>query len=472
MSKISFLKTAALFLVISFVTKLFLDIPFLGISLLLTVFCFAYFFCKPSHIGIAIAVLASGLIPYNKLPSFSVLGGSLYIIDLITIVLACTLMLKSFTNYSHTPSFKKNRLLKPISVLYLLVAIALLRSVISQANGGAHLILRDIRPFLYFIVMYIVLIKTIKNERDYQNLIRGFVSIGILIGIAQILESKFNLGFTAAWIREPRVEGGIELGGIKRVSVPGLSFLIFSIYYLIQDLLNECKRKFIKFLGLIICLLGILVAFGRMRFFSLFIGLIILAFFLKQKQRRKLLFLSFGTICLVIFSCFVLFNVGSESIKRRLLSTFEMSTYYGTSLTARFYENLDAINSIKQNPVLGIGFGKDYRGSGLLKTRFSGDFTYIHNGYFYILIKFGIIALLPLFWIGAVFFRNCINGCRYLSGFNLIVNIASFITMISIMIMSFTQAEIGHFPAMTLIALLLYISEPINNLVLRVNGTN
>jgi hypothetical protein len=98
----------------------------------------------------------------------------------------------------------------------------------------------------------------------------------------------------------------------------------------------------------------------------------------------------------------------------RLASIFTPDQTLDTSsLQWRLFENDVAVQSIDQNPWLGVGLGNEYRGATLLRQReLIGDlrFTrFIHNAYLYIAAKMGLPALAVFAWLCLAFL---ISGWR------------------------------------------------------------
>ena len=98
-------------------------------------------------------------------------------------------------------------------------------------------------------------------------------------------------------------------------------------------------------------------------------------------------------------------NEFAESVVMRALSVEQEGTEE-SSMGARYHENREAIEPILENFVLGLGHGGEYKKRLDPDPKFIEQAIYIHNGYLYIQLKYGVFGsaalLLLLATIAAV----------------------------------------------------------------------
>ncbi len=101
-------------------------------------------------------------------------------------------------------------------------------------------------------------------------------------------------------------------------------------------------------------------------------------------------------------------NEFAEAVVTRALSVEEEGGEE-SSMGARYHENREAIEPIMDNFVLGLGHGGEYKKRLDPDPKFVEQAMYIHNGYLYIQLKYGIfgtVALLLLLGTVAVVTRT------------------------------------------------------------------
>lgn len=98
-------------------------------------------------------------------------------------------------------------------------------------------------------------------------------------------------------------------------------------------------------------------------------------------------------------------NEFAESVVMRALSVEQEGTEE-SSMGARYHENREAIEPILENFALGLGHGGEYKKRLDPDPKFIEQAIYIHNGYLYIQLKYGVFGsaalLLLLATIAAV----------------------------------------------------------------------
>jgi O-antigen ligase len=78
------------------------------------------------------------------------------------------------------------------------------------------------------------------------------------------------------------------------------------------------------------------------------------------------------------------------------------------NVEARMIENKFAIEEILAHPIFGIGFTRHYRPQ--IYGPNDNLQWYLHNGYLWILLKMGILGLIPFLWFSYIFVKRGIKN--------------------------------------------------------------
>lgn len=435
---------------------LFINYPLLAVSLFFLLILLFFSYMKPNNLPIIIILLVSGLVPYNRMPRIPLFGGGISLCDLGIFLGFLIVIFKILSTKYNKTLFNKSTMIKPLILLFAFVIISFLRTIFFHNSISLQPIFNELRPFVYLIITFFICLLTIRNLSEISKLIRSLIIICILMSLFQILEAKFAFGFTAADIRTAELEGGIVFSNINRATMPGISFLLLSFYFMILEYLFN--KKFINIMACCLFMISILFSFGRMKFLTLVIGCFILIFLLPNNKKLKYLFTFLILVLILIFASTFNQNNSLSAIKDRFSSIISSRTYTGESLNWRYQENRDAINKLKGNLLFGIGLGREYRSLSIQRNVFSGALTYIHSGYLFLILKLGLIILIPIFWITLIFVRNCFKkSARNQFLTNLLS--ASFVTYLCLLLSSLTQPEFHNNASMVLFGILLYFSE-------------
>jgi O-antigen ligase len=160
-------------------------------------------------------------------------------------------------------------------------------------------------------------------------------------------------------------------------------------------------------LGLFMLLLGgVVIGQSRSVWVSTLLGVVVIFFMIDRVHKVRLLLAGgiAGTM-LIGFAYFfledVVFLVLGGLIDR--FSSLETAASQDISLINRFVEAGAAWEAIKQNPLLGHGFGVSFRYYSLVKE-FTYETSFVHNGYVGVLYRHGLVGFVLLFtyYLGSI----------------------------------------------------------------------
>lgn len=184
------------------------------------------------------------------------------------------------------------------------------------------------------------------------------------------------------------------------VLVGGASFIVLGV-----------RKNKIPLLVISIAILfsAVLLSLKRIDWAILFIGLFVLFFLVRIKYKMRLIFFGIFVIIFIIpffYSGFLNLNALINrfgTVKFILNSTSATSSDPATtpSPVLHILDIMDAVDVIKDNPILGIGPGGSYE---TFRIREWKKISYgVHNGFLDTWLKFGILGAIAYFWIFASF---------------------------------------------------------------------
>ncbi len=198
---------------------------------------------------------------------------------------------------------------------------------------------------------------------------------------------------------------GKTQAGVVRVSTSA-AVIVFALFLpvLILHATPEFlkNRKWLTLIPLVVFPIAIAFTFDRNMWLGTALGCLIYILLAHIKSIRImsiLLILALGVMLMVslLDDYFPRIDDVTAAIGNRFNSLFAGSDLVNDSSTQwRLMENEYAIPVILENPVLGLGPHAEYRPA----VRKPADHLthYVHNGYLWILVDFGIMGFLPFLW--------------------------------------------------------------------------
>lgn len=280
-------------------------------------------------------------------------------------------------------------------VMFQLIVLAMLSLVIAKKNHG-KLNIKDrvfsmAIPWLYIFVIWNVLYGMILGHDVFQTFIDAYKYLEIivlflffricwpdndklLLGLKALFVIMITLGVIELFITE---RGGVGLNLV-------MSFFPMAMMLALYGYINHYMLLFFVSIGI--------VALSQTRTYiaGFFVMLLVFVYMLPTKKRNALLSRS---ILFAIPLLFLLIFFG-ENILGGTISRFAELTAegFGESGGYRIDEYLVAFEKIKQNPLLGNGFGYlEYMFINKMGFMYWGDF--IHCLYIEILFKTGVLGI-------------------------------------------------------------------------------
>lgn len=361
---------------------------------------------------LTIIIMTASVIYEEQLPVIQTAVGNFHLIDLFLFFLLLSIFLKKVLNaerrLQQTPLDGSLIIFYLFAVLSTIIAVTVFSVSIRNA-------LSELRIITYYLVFFLVT-NLVRDEKQLKRLIHGLNFVAAIVVLFMILQAILG---TSLMIIPARVESLSTMGEIRattiRVITPGNS-LIFVMFIVAccSLIIQKSRYNFIVMTNILLLGLGLIIGFNR----NLWIPgilVMILFFFLvtapvKIRYIGLLSLMVFGLTALTIYAHISggkLKNYTESAYDRLITITRGQDLIQRDTLIDRIIENQFAVEKIKNQPLLGIGLGNDYRKDIDWNPKLN---AYIHNGFLWILMKIGIFGFIAFmcFLIHAI----C-RGLRY-----------------------------------------------------------
>jgi O-antigen ligase len=372
--------------------SLFLMNNKLCIAAALSVCCFVILMRYPV-LGILSIMAGTSLIDYYQGLPFTRIE-SVHIPDLILFLLVVVVIFRTiFLRVKPTRT--------PLDIPVIIFVGIGVTSLLAGAFEQKYLFfvgLKEFKPILYYLLVILVT-NIIKDKKELKLLIYGCLVLGVIATGRVVL---------AGWVNPLTASGDAEEMFYRYKVAANGSMLPFWSLVVFVSLLLMSKKRLGYILGAGIILIWLILSFTRHLWVGFVVGVlcVLLSSFRKVKKR------SFAFSLLVIISVSLvataaLFEVEPVATYAKLIGLRGKSLTFQKKVEDweyRLAENEYSQRTIAEHPLFGIGFAVPYR-----PQIFGSDDnlqSYLHNGYFWILIKVGFVGLIPFLWFSYVFVRR------------------------------------------------------------------
>jgi hypothetical protein len=292
--------------------------------------------------------------------------------------------------------------------LAMLAAGALIGAVIGRSNGAnVGSVIADARPLLFLGAGLIVL--TVVISEGPRPFLRASVVVTVVVAglsVAQALAGGTTVLFVADHPYDELLT--CPLGpcppeqlahSFLRIRPPGLLVAFVALIFALSYLFWSGRRRTAPvILTLVAGSVTVVLSLNRNMLISIVLGLLVAAIAIPGRHR------SAAAAAAVVVASVALLSTGSSQlgnngVTARFASAFSVSNAaQDESLKAREQENTIALDRLREQPFVGLGWGIPYdpESSDPAKPK-----LWIHNQYLGLLLKTGVIGLVG--WLACVF---------------------------------------------------------------------
>jgi hypothetical protein len=286
------------------------------------------------------------------------------------------------------------------SRLWLPVVLSLAFTVYAAILGLYHWqqgyelyhIMRELRPFVYALVLLVMAVDTITQRGSVKLLWQLFILLAFVRGVQGIIRHYLGIGrwyYGTTMVYYDYADTILLLAGM------GLLFA----WFLSRP---HWRLPLLAFFGLAMTpmVYSFIFSFRRSFWIGTAVSLVLLFLLTNRSEKwRYLVLAGFGALAL---AALILLSGQSDLLGQRLVSIVD--TRGDPSNYFRVFDTENALNAIYESAGLGMGFGSRYRV--VASIYWLADFiSHVsrasHNGYFYLAMKMGLPGLLSwtLFWL-------------------------------------------------------------------------
>ena len=296
-------------------------------------------------------------------------------------------------------------LLVPFLLFLLCLVIGIVHGI--TTGGDFKIIVLEIRPFWYIFVSYLLAYNLI-THKAHVRLLFWFVILG----------AAFK-GIQGVYIYLGVLHG--QLAGHREIMAHEESFFFVALLLLIILFCLHSRywpQLYAALLATPCVVIALVANQRRADYIALIAGLGVawaLIFLCKPRARTRLLVLLLVTCTLggAYVAAFANSQTGFGAPARSIVSVFYPSPQDASSNLYRQIEDADLKYTVKQNPRLGMGFGKQFLQPTILPNIIQDDPYYLyipHNTIYWVWMRLGPFGFL-IFWylIGALIIRGTIT---------------------------------------------------------------
>ncbi len=380
---------------------------------------------RPELLLLLLIFLESDIILADELLDLRVAGGGVDLRDLVLLGTVGLTFVKQLVNKNLTiPFFPIGGML----ILFLVMAGLSLVNALVFENVSANWAFNDFRILIYY-TLFFAITWGIQTKEQLRTLILGLYGMAnfvVVLMIAQQIVGIDNLLVPGMvrWQITP------ESGSVVRI-LPPLILLIGMMLVITFALIFFAPTRKVRAIAIVqysILLLGFILTFTRSAWLTSVIAMsVVLAVVANRNRQIAAYVLALCTplllgIVLVLTtvsaSTFESYGLGGTLIAR-VLSIFDVEeTANSDSLQWRVYENSEAVRSISERPIFGVGLGNQYRPITIIQGEAAGHRTseditrltrYIHNSFLSMAVKMGVPVLIFFLTLYGIFILKAWN---------------------------------------------------------------
>ncbi len=322
---------------------------------------------------------------------------------------------------SARPRLEPGPIFLPFTAFMAILAFGVMHGVL--AGGDLKISLWTVRPLAYFFLTYVLTVHIVRNRGEVNVLMSIFVAGVILKGVVGWWRYYADLDMDLS-----RLDA---IAGVNSLMAHEESFFFLAVILLaVVQLLygSPGKQRVLALSAMGVVLLPLLANQRRASSLALLVGLLalfLITYGLLRERRRLLLgLLVVGAVAMPIYGA-VFWNSTSLIAEpvQAIKSGFEPDERDDASNAYREAENVNLEFTVRESPIVGIGFGKEMVMHWPLPDigEFFAWYTIVpHNTILWVMMTTGIVGFIAFwYWIGVTFVQGCLAARRLVERQNL-----------------------------------------------------
>ncbi len=343
---------------------------------------------------IVLLAMVSGLLPSP------LLGGGIRLVDVFWAYLFLILFLAHLrSDKSWWKGFKPY--FRPLMLFFSLAALSTAYALLILHTPPKHA-LGEFRHFFYWLLAPMVMV-ALDSERKLNLFVRTMLILAVLLALGIVVQSLTGVSILFGGAMNSANTLGVSYQGVIRTQTPGIFLVLFGLFLLTSRYLWQVKNSAAELPWLMLFGAGIVFTYGRTLWLTSAIGMVYLAFLARGKRLPSLMLFGFIALVIGIGTIWIAKPHAMDAIIVRLES-YGTEVSSGQSLEWRYTENKYALVKIRAHPLMGVGMGGSYKPEFGMEL-FEGEHRFIHNAYLYLILKMGVLSMLPLAWLYRVIYR-------------------------------------------------------------------
>ncbi|MGU5767037.1 O-antigen ligase family protein [Aeromonas allosaccharophila] len=336
---------------------------------------------KPEVIALLLLVLSFGLIPF--LPIDFIKFSELLLLAGFCLI-GCLFVPFERDAFS---------LLSPYKIGLILFFVSWLIALFLGLYNGYQFCISDAKRYLGLLSLSIFSLAEYKKQG---------ISLKLIFIVGTLAAALMILQLTTGWHVFAGPKGFWETGlskgfeNVARASAEGGNYIVVFMffYFSVRAFFGEgIQEKLTSILISCFYLFGLIATYSRGIWAGVFIGYIIVILISGIRKSISVLVIFMLVMTLVSTAVYIAKPEIMEATIARAFSVTDEGGK-GTSVGARLDENIQAITALKDNWLLGMGHGGEYKKYlNRWDVGFVNQVTFIHNSYLWVAIKLGVIGI-------------------------------------------------------------------------------
>lgn len=342
-------------------------------------------------VSVVLAVFVTfGAIPSGFLPQVPLAGGTVRASELFLAGIGVVFLMHVFATKGQFVKSIRSSYTPVFIFLFILVIVSSVLAV-GYFRTPLKYYLYELRVCLYWFT-FPLLLYAIRDERGLRRLLVSLVLVGVIIAIGVVVQFLTGRVFLEAGKVESLNMFGSSYSDVRRsFAGGGIYFILFGLNLVICLWAYKKQNIFLSFLLALLMVFAVIVTFGRGVWAAEAVAFLMILFLVATLPRVKLVVSSVITLVVLLSTLYIFSPSVLEAVVDRATSVGR-EIESGESYDWRRTENSYAYSKIASNPAIGVALGGVYQPH---RNRFMSpeQVRMIHNGYLYLVLKFGVLGL-------------------------------------------------------------------------------